>query len=152
MATSYSIDITAVENSVDTANNSSNVTVTLTGHSTTGYAQDNPAYWLKVDGVTVKQGTHNFNQGESFTLDTYTADIAHNADGTKTIVCVGYFAGTGEGTTVTKSLTLTNINISTGWIKTETDWEKGQSYIKTEEGWKKCDSYVKTETGWKKGN
>ena len=96
MADSYtSIWCTCTENSTNVANNSSNVTVNLIC-STSGYADDNPNYWLKVNGNIVRSGTRNFSSGQTFTLATWTDNIIHNDDGTCTITYQGYFQGTAK--------------------------------------------------------
>lgn len=96
MSDSYtSIWCTCTENSTDIANNTSNVTVNLIC-STSGYADDNPNYWLQVNGSTVRSGTKNFSSGQTFTLATWTGDIAHNSDGTGSLTYQGYFQGTAK--------------------------------------------------------
>lgn len=96
MSDSYtSIWCTCTENSTDIVNNTSNVTVSLIC-STSGYADDNPNYWLQVNGSTVRSGTRNFSSGQTFTLATWTGDIAHNSDGTGSMTYQGYFQGTAK--------------------------------------------------------
>lgn len=90
-----SIWCTCTENSTDIANNTSNVTVNLIC-STSGYANDNPNYWLQVNGSTVRSGTRNFDSGQTFTLATWTGNIAHNSDGTGSLTYQGYFQGTAK--------------------------------------------------------
>lgn len=96
MADSYtSIWCTCTENSTNVANNTSNITVNLIC-STSGYADDNPNYWLAVNGSTVRSGTRNFSSGQTFTLATWTGDVPHNSDGTGSVTYQGYFQGTAK--------------------------------------------------------
>lgn len=132
-----SIWCTATENSVNVANNTSNVTVSLIC-SSSGYAYDDPNYWLKVNGTTVRSGTRNFDSGQTFTLCTYTADIAHNTDGTGSITYQGYFQGTAKpdpgNTTQTYTLTLTTINRKSTWNTVNNfNFENSFSFTYTEQ-------------------
>ena len=100
------------ENSTNVANNTSNITVSLVC-SSSGWADDSPNYWLKVNGSTVRSGTYNFGNG-TFTLCSWTGDVPHNADGTGTVTYQGYFQGTAKpdpgNTTGVYSQTLTTIS------------------------------------------
>ena len=100
------------ENSTNVANNTSNITVSLIC-SSSGWADDSPNYWLKVNGSTVRSGTYNFGNG-TFTLCSWTGDVPHNADGTGTVTYQGYFQGTAKpdpgNTTGVYSQTLTTIS------------------------------------------
>lgn len=93
MAVSLSLAVT--QNSQNTANNTSNVTVKVNISWTYGSWNGlSPAGWVKIDG-TQYSFKSNFNTGEtqsgSQTLYTKTLDIAHNADGTKTLSCSAWF-------------------------------------------------------------
>lgn len=106
-----SIWCTCTENSTDIEKNTSNITVSLIC-STSGWAYDNPNYWLTVNGSTVKSGTRNFDSGQTFTLASWTGDVPHNTDGTGTVIYQGYFLGTatpGGNTTTEYSKPLTTI-------------------------------------------
>lgn len=93
MGSYFTISASAIENSYDIENNVSNVTVTLYCNGSNGFADDNPAYWLKIDGVIVSSGTRNFNY-ENFVLATWTGNITHREDGTGSFTYQGYFQGT----------------------------------------------------------
>lgn len=93
MGSYFTISANAVENSYDIENNISNVTVTLYCNAPNGYAADNPAYWLKIDGVIVSSGARNFSY-ENFVLATWTGNITHREDGTGSFTYQGYFQGT----------------------------------------------------------
>ena len=95
MTDSYtSIWCTYTENSTDKENNTSNVTITLECTSS-GWADDSPDYWLKVNGNVVASGTRNFGNG-SFQLCSWTGNVLHNIDGTGTVTYQGYFQGTAK--------------------------------------------------------
>jgi len=114
----YSLVIEAVENSYSVANNTSNVTVTLSLKANgTRFVQ----YWCNggifIDGASVATYDNYVSISgsyESVTLATYTGDVSHNSDGEKTLSISGsltcasgtYSAGSG---TVSLSLPLTTI-------------------------------------------
>ena len=111
---------TVVENSVDTENLTSNVTITLiVGWNGGSWASDNPAYYINVNGSRVKSGTANFNTGQattgSQTIATWTGNVPHNSDGTGSMTwAVGYegiYAGEGNYSTASGTKTLTPIEI-----------------------------------------
>ena len=85
----YAIALTYTENSTDVATNKSNITLTGVIKSTNSYY----SYYgytntgkLSVDGSAVKTSTSTAEVNTSgVTLVTYTGDVAHNADGSKTI-------------------------------------------------------------------
>lgn len=113
MAVSLSLAIT--QNSPSTANNTSNVTVKVNISWTYGsWNALGPSGWVKIDG-TQYNFKSSFNTGRtqsgSQTLFTKTLDIAHNADGTKTLNCSAYFAAdvTPKEVTASASKTLTTI-------------------------------------------
>lgn len=111
MGSYFSISISAVENSYSIENNTSNVTVSLWCNGNNGWADDNPSYWLKVNGNTVASGTYNFSYS-SFTVCSWTDNVPHNADGTGSITYQGYYQGTDKpngDTTSVYTLNLTTI-------------------------------------------
>lgn len=112
MGSYFSISISAVENSTDIINNTSNVTVSLWCNGSNGYADDNPSYWLKVNGNVVSSGTRNFSY-ENFTVTTWTGNVTHNSDGSGSITYQGYFQGTDKpngDTTPVYTLNLTKLD------------------------------------------
>lgn len=111
MGSYFSISISAVENSYSIENNTSNVTVSLWCNGNNGWADDNPSYWLKVNGNEVVSGTKNFSYS-SFTVCSWTDNVPHNADGTGSITYQGYYQGTDKpngDTTAVYTLNLTTI-------------------------------------------
>lgn len=111
MGSYFSISVSATENSYSIENNTSNVTVKLLCNGNNGWAEDNPSYWLKVNGDTVASGTYNFSYS-SFTVCSWTGNIPHNADGTGFITYQGYYQGTDKpngDTTAVYTLNLTTI-------------------------------------------
>ena len=85
----YAIALTYTENSTSVANNTSNITLTGVIKSTNSYY----SYYgytntgkLSVDGSAVKTSTSTAEVNTSgVTLVTYTGDVAHSADGSKTV-------------------------------------------------------------------
>lgn len=111
MGSYFSISISAVENSIDADNNISNITVTLYCNGSNGFADDNPAYWLKVNDTIMSSGTRNFSY-ENFVVATWTGNVPHEADGTGAVTFQGYFQGTDKpngDTTSVETLELTPI-------------------------------------------
>lgn len=113
MAVSISLSIT--QNSQSIANNTSNVTVKVTASWTYGSYNltEKPGYVI-IDG-TKYEFEAPFNTGEtdsgSAVIYTKTVDVAHSADGTKTLACsASYTTGVSSGTvTATASKALTSI-------------------------------------------
>lgn len=113
MAVSLSISIT--QNSQSIANNTSNVTVSVVAKWTYGsFNHYQKPGWLKIDGKQY-DFTNNFNTGETTngtkTLFSKTVDVAHAADGSKTLACsASYTTGVSSGTvTASASEDLTKI-------------------------------------------
>lgn len=113
MAVTLSVAI--AQNSQSVANNTSNVTVTVTASWTGGsFNQTKKSGTCVINGVTYNF-TSSFNTGRSTTgsqtLYTKTLDIAHNADGTKTLAAsASYVTGVSSGTiTASTSKALTTI-------------------------------------------
>ena len=80
----------AVENSYSVNDNTSNVTVSIiVGWNYGSWAGDNPRYRIYVDGSLVKSGNANFNTAQnssgSQTVASWTGNIPHSDDGSKTI-------------------------------------------------------------------
>lgn len=109
---------TVVENSVDTENLTSNVTITLiVGWNGGSWASDNPYYYINVNGSRVKSGNANFNTSQassgSQTIATWTGNVPHESDGTGSMTwAVGYegiYAGEGIYSTASGTKTLTTI-------------------------------------------
>ena len=112
MAVSLKINIT--QNSQNIDNNTSNITVAVVASWTYGsFNRAEKDGWVKIDG-TQYDFTSSFNENEttsgSKTLYTKTLDIAHNANGSKTVSCSASFTtGVSSGTitaTASKALTL----------------------------------------------
>lgn len=112
----FNIDLIYVENSTDTANNTSNITLT-------GKIRSNNSYYsyygytstgvLTIDGTQVATGSSSAKvDTNGVTLVTYTGNIAHNSDGTKAIT-IGFDFTTTYGnlsaTSESTSWTLTTI-------------------------------------------
>ena len=116
MGSYFSISVSAVENSTNIIDNTSNVTVSLWCNGSNGYAEDNPSYWLQIwapDGTRIENltGTRNFSY-ENFTVTTWTGKVDHNSDGTGSITYQGYFQGTDKpngDTTPVYTLNLTTL-------------------------------------------
>lgn len=113
---------TVVENSVDSQNLTSTVTITpIVSWNGGSWAGDNPRYYIKVNGSTVKNGTANFNTSESSSGSqalsgaAWTGPVPHNADGTGSMTWeVGYegiYSGEGTYTTASGTKTLTTIEV-----------------------------------------
>lgn len=111
MGVSLGLNIT--QNSQSDANNTSNVTVTLTIYWTTSsYNGFSPSGTLMIDGVDY-DFTSNFNYANgsgpvstsgSVVACTKTVNIAHDSDGTKTLYCSASFdSGTASGTVTTSA-------------------------------------------------
>lgn len=104
-----SINISITQNSQNVANNTSNVSVSVTASWTYGsWNRESPAPtgWLKIDGVTYNfSSTFNENRTDtgSKTLFTKKVDVSHNSDGTKTLACSASFATGVSSGTVTDS-------------------------------------------------
>lgn len=114
MAVSISISIT--QNSQSVANNTSNVTVKVTGSWTYGsWNHYTTSGKCKINGVTYSFSLNNFNPNVttsgSMTLYSKTLNIAHAADGTKTLsASASYATGLDSGTvTASASKVLTTI-------------------------------------------
>lgn len=120
MAVTISLSIT--QNSQNTINNTSNVTVKVTASWTGGSnnrvvgADGTPQAkgWVKIDGTSYDFAS-TFNDGQTTTgskvICTKTVNVAHNANGTKTLACsASYTTGVSSGTvTASASKTLTTI-------------------------------------------
>jgi len=113
---------TVVENSVDSQNLTSNVTITpIVSWNGGSYAGDNPRYYIKVNGTQVKSGRANFNTSEATTGTqalsgaSWTGNVQHNSDGTGSMTWeVGYegiYADEGTYTTASGTKTLTPIEV-----------------------------------------
>lgn len=120
MAVTISLSIT--QNSQNTINNTSNVTVKVTASWTGGSnnrvvdANGTPQAkgWVKIDGESYDFAS-TFNDGQTTTgskvICTKTVNVAHNANGAKTLACsASYTTGVSSGTvTASASKTLTTI-------------------------------------------
>lgn len=113
MAVSISLAIT--QNSQSIANNTSNVTVSVTAKWTNGsYNLNSKSGTLIIDGTSYSFASA-FNTGQttsgSAVIATKTVTIAHNSDGSKTLSCsASYVTGVSSGTvTASASKTLTAI-------------------------------------------
>lgn len=114
----YKLKITVTENSVNTAANTSNITVTLQLESTTSYFKQYVCSGnISADGnqkASYNQYYSFPSLGSTITLSSWTGNITHGDDGKKTVSVTGtvsgasgtYTCGTG---TVTVSLALTDI-------------------------------------------
>lgn len=118
------LGLTITENSLNTATNTSNVTV-IVGISWTygSYSGFNPAGTLTIDGVAYNfNANFNYANGNgpvsttgSGTLYTKTVDVVHDPDGTKTLeVSVSYAASSSNTVTASGSKVLTPITASGG--------------------------------------
>lgn len=118
----YTLKLTVSETNVDTENNTSDVSYTLTLSTTVAYQygaynyNGNDTYSISINGVTVASGgyKYDFREYHSLTIKTGTVTgIAHNEDGTKTINISAYVGMThvskGSGT-ANGTLALTSIN------------------------------------------
>lgn len=118
----YTLKLEYILNSQDIANNTSNITVKLTVYRPDG--SSNGAYSLTASNNTAKlsvNGTQRVNKnlaidmrnGKVVTLGTWTGNISHNGDGTKTVAMSGSFSmpsGTGcSGGSISKSWALPTI-------------------------------------------
>ncbi len=85
----YTLTLTVVENSTSTEKNTSNISVTLTLKANGSYIQGNKMWGdILVDGVTKKRYNEMYSLSgyyASLELASYTGDVSHNADGTKTV-------------------------------------------------------------------
>lgn len=107
-----SLILSVSESSVNQANNTSVVKVTLKAKSTSGsYNNTGPSGTITIDGTSYSF-SHNFSANTTTTLATKSKTVTHNADGSKTITVKGYFkTGVSSGNISTsKSVTLTKIN------------------------------------------
>lgn len=113
----YTLYLYAWENSTNIANNTSNVTIQVdrsrSSSSYINYGYNNPTI-LQVDNVDVASATpvSAHNQYATQTLITWTGDIYHNADGTKSIFIASSFSSSSanlSGGYVSGNLTLSNI-------------------------------------------
>lgn len=113
----YTLYLYAWENSTNVANNTSNVTIqvdrTRSSSSYINYGYNNPTI-LQVDNVNVASATpvSAHNQYATQTLITWTGDISHNADGTKSIFIASSFSSSSSnlsGGYVSGTLTLSTI-------------------------------------------
>lgn len=115
MAVSISIAIT--QNSQSVANNTSNVTATVTARWTYGSwnATGQCTGSITIDGTKYSFSGIKFNTGQttsgSQTIMTKTVNVSHNSNGTKTLSCSASFVtGVSSGTvTASASKTLTTI-------------------------------------------
>lgn len=118
----YTLKLTVSETNVDTENNTSDVSYTLTLSTTVSYQygaynyNGNDTYSISINGVTVASGgyKYDFREYHSLTIKTGTVTgIQHNDNGSKTINLSAYVGMThvskGSGT-ATGTLTLTQIN------------------------------------------
>lgn len=115
----YTLTLSAVENSTSVSWNTSNISVTLSLKANGSYIQGNRMWGgISIDGTNVASydGTYSLpGHYGSVTLKTYSGDVAHNADGTKTITVTATLGST-DGSypnpgsaTVSVSLTLSAI-------------------------------------------
>lgn len=116
--------VTATEDSVSTANNTSRVVVTVKlepAGSQAVYNGYNQTLTVKVNSSTIgtKAFTYSIPAGGSLALGTYTTTITHNADGSKTVPIVVSASGGGDSASISQSLVLTKIarasSITGGW-------------------------------------
>ena len=144
MAVSLSLSIK--QNSQSIANNTSNVTVTVTASWTYGsFNRNNPAGHLTIDGV-IYNFTSDFNYYEttsgSQTIFTKTVNVKHNSDGTKHLQCsAAYATGVSSGkiftsasktlTTIARASTLSASNGTLGTTQTLTVARKSTNFTHT---------------------
>jgi len=127
--TSYMyLKVTATESEINTANNTSKVTVKVELVSQNGghpWASDvKYPLLVQIDGETVHNSNHSYKvpSGGSYVLGTYSKIVTHNNDGSKSCgIYVKFTANSSHGSaSISKSLGLTNIarasvpTISTG--------------------------------------
>lgn len=117
----YTIVLTANETSVDTVNNKSTVSVKLELKSTTKrFADYMSVAYISVDGAekTRMEKSLECAFNSTLTLCSWSGDIYHSSDGTKTVSVLGYFKSPKSGNktqysageaTVSLSLNLSNI-------------------------------------------
>ncbi len=106
------LNITLTENSQNIAENSSNVTMRIYAISTSGsYNNNAKSGTAKLNGKTYSFSS-SFKANTTTLLKSITANIPHNADGTKTVASSAtYNTGVSSGTiSASKSLTLKVIN------------------------------------------
>lgn len=143
MARGYYLTIEASESSYNSINNTSNVSITVKGHSPVELAYgawdyDASTMYITCNGVqkAVTVSSYDFRNATTLTLaNTIFNDIEHNADGTKTIdISASWASGnayvlnsSGGGTlTASTSLTLTSI-ARKALIKNATDFNDEQN-------------------------
>ena len=85
----YTLTLSVVENSTSVADNTSNITATLTLKANGPYIKQNRMWGnITVDGAWVAGYDDSYDLPSSYgsvPLKTYSGDVAHNADGAKTI-------------------------------------------------------------------
>lgn len=95
----YRFDGEVIENSTSTTNNTSNVTVNLYCQGLYGFYYEGhglPFVELKINGGTVKtQGVPNTSTSKQL-ICSWTGDITHNDDGTKSIRVTMYYQRNGD--------------------------------------------------------
>jgi hypothetical protein len=115
----YTLTLSVVENSTSVSSNTSNITVTLTLKANGSYIQGNRMWGdITVDGSWVAGYDSSYSLPGyygSVTLKTYSGNVTHNADGTKTITVTATLGST-DGSypnpgsaTVSVELTLSTI-------------------------------------------
>lgn len=112
----YTLYMEYTLNSQNVANNTSNITLRMYAQSSSSqYGAYNlnknaNTYNIKVDGVTRVSGTKamDFRNRQIVELGTWTGNISHNADGTKTVTIEGSF-------TISGVSSLTGGSISFSW-------------------------------------
>lgn len=163
----YSITLTYVENSYSVENNTSNVTITgslksdSSSYSYYGYTNTGK---LSIDGTQVASGSSSTTvDTNGVTLFSYTGNVAHSSDGSKTIALKYDFSTTYSylsATNLTTNFALTTIprastitvNVSTLSITNTsatlgfTATSKGNFYHKLE--WKVGSSASSVVSGW----
>ncbi len=83
----YVFDAEIIENSVDNANNKSNVTVNMYAKGIAGYnySISGPTAYINIDGDRKVTSNVTYINSTRRLISTWTGDIIHNDDGTKTI-------------------------------------------------------------------
>jgi len=97
------------------ANNTSTVEFQLESHvfNSGSYADDNPSWYIAVNGSSILSGTYNFSRGgHEVILGKITKTYSHDSNGDKSISVSAYFGGAGSGTYLgTATLSSTAVNL-----------------------------------------
>ena len=132
------------------------------------YAALNPSYTSSTENATglnstfqvdgkagtgVTNGAYNFTSSSKVNfLGSYSGNIPHNADGSKTVIIVGSFTTLSSyisGGNISATVALSQINRGLVSIDTGSKFVKAIPYIDTGSGWKQAAAYIDTGSEFK---